>query len=73
LYTWHVNGCKLKTIIPEGSAQSASFFNLPNRRGSFSTTLHSTREKQMKLWERVEYSAIIDRKPLRLPNNRNGR
>ena len=27
----------------------------------------------MKLWERVEYSAIIDRKPLRLPNNKNGR
>jgi peptidoglycan/xylan/chitin deacetylase (PgdA/CDA1 family) len=24
----------------------------------------------MKLWERVEYSAIIDRKPLRLPNNK---
>jgi len=27
----------------------------------------------MKLWERVGHSAIIDRKPLRLPNNRNGR
>jgi hypothetical protein len=29
--------------------------------------------KEMKLWERVEDSAIIDRKPLRLPNNKNGR
>src|SRR5581483_5099526 len=27
-------------------------------------------EKDMKLWERVEYSAIVDRKPLRLPDNR---
>ena len=24
----------------------------------------------MKLWERVEYSAMVDRKPLRLPNNK---
>jgi hypothetical protein len=41
-------------------------------RFAFYYTAQHGKEKEMKLWERVEYSAIIDGKPLRVPNNKSG-